>query len=213
MSSQGRTERQKADYYATPAWAIDELLPALTDDSGPELGDDLSSHDLIILDPCAGGDDKRGMAYPAAIRRFTRWNTTILKTVDIRPDSQAEVKADYLTLETSTLSRMFPPDIIISNPPFDLAMDFIKKGLRDVRDGGLVVMLQRVNFFGAEYRFKFWEDYMPKLTYVHSKRMRFLQGINPANGKPYPGDSIEYAHFVWQKGITPKFTKLRVLKS
>lgn len=32
--------------------------------------------------------------------------------------------------------------------------------------------------------------------------------VTPQNGST---DSIEYAHFVWQKGNNPKFTKLKVI--
>jgi hypothetical protein len=209
VSSQGRTKRQTSDYYATPGWAIDELLSALTEDSGPYLGDDLSSHDLIVLDPCAGGDANRGMAYPDAIQRFGRWDVQRLGTVDIREDSRAEIKGDYI--HTKFEGVLASPDIIITNPPFKLAVPIIRHALHHVREGGLVVMLQRLNFFGSQERRKFWAQYMPVLCYVHHRRMRFLEGINPETGNPWPGDSIEYAHYVWQRGNNPKFTKLRVL--
>ncbi|HBF3986180.1 TPA: hypothetical protein KOD80_004273 [Clostridioides difficile] len=46
---------------------------------------------------------------------------------------------------------------------------------------------------------------MPKYIFVHNRRMSFTD-----DGKT---DSIEYAHFVWQKGYNPKFSQLKVLIS
>ena len=44
---------------------------------------------------------------------------------------------------------------------------------------------------------------MPIYTLVHSKRICFTD-----DGKT---DSIEYAHFIWQKDNYPEFSKLKVL--
>jgi hypothetical protein len=145
----------------------------------------------VILDPCAGGDAQHPMSYPAALK-------VPVKTMDIREDSLAEIKGNYLTTDLD-----YAPDLIITNPPFNIAIDIIRKALLDVRDGGFVIMLLRLNFFGGQLRKKFWEQYMPKYCYVHHKRMSFTD-----NGAT---DSIEYAHFVWQKGYDPEFTKTKVI--
>ena len=218
MSSTNRNyERQDHDYYVTPSWAINDLLTALADDAATELGVKLCSSDLIVLDPCAGGDASHEMAYPQALRDFKKFDIQILDTVDIREDSKAAIKGDYLQMDMSNVRAMYPYDLIISNPPFEKATQFIQKALRDVCDGGLVVMLQRINFLGSKERkplFSVSPPFgfgMPAIIYAHSKRMRFMQGTNPKSGKPWPGDSIEYAHFVWKKGMHPKFSKLRIL--
>ena len=96
-----------------------------------------------------------------------------------------------------------PPDIIITNPPFYLAKDIIDKALRDVREGGYVAMLLRLNFFGSKDRFPFFQKQMPTWAYVHHRRFSFTD-----DGKT---DSIEYCHMVWKKGDQPKFTKLDVI--
>lgn len=46
-------------------------------------------------------------------------------------------------------------------------------------------------------------DNMPKYCYVHHKRMGFTD-----DGKT---DSIEYAHFVWQKGVSWAYTRLYLI--
>lgn len=213
MSSTNRSyERQDQDYYVTPAWAIDQLLPALAEDSEQLFGWNLTGAPLRILDPCAGGDDKNEMAYPAGIIRCHQFKTEHVHTIDIREDSRAETKENYLT---SPVRGGY--DVAISNPPFNLAPQIIIKALKDVRADGIVVMLQRLNFLGSAERKPLFRTGlpfgfgMPVACYVHGKRMRFMQGINPRTNKPWPGDSIEYGHFVWQRGRNPKFTQLRIL--
>lgn len=210
MSSTNRAAvRNPQDYYVTPQWAILDLLDALCADAGPELGFDIANTGLIVLDPCAGGDAGHGMAYPEAIAKHGKLNVQSLITLDIREDSLALHKADYLYFALGT----FTPDIIITNPPFNLALPIIQKALRDVRTGGLVVMLQRLNFFGSEERSTWMKSHMPALTYVHAKRLRFHDkgAVSPKTGKPLTGDSIEYAHFVWQRGNHPRFSKTRII--
>lgn len=94
---------------------------------------------------------------------------------------------------------------IITNPPFNIAEDIIKKALNDVKEGGYVIMLLRLNFFGGKQRLqKFWNEVgLPKYSFVHHRRMSFT-----SDGKT---DSIEYQHAVWKKGYKPEFTQLKVI--
>lgn len=210
MSSTKRGAIRKfQDYYVTPQWAILDMLNALCADAGPELGFDITNAGLCILDPCAGGDSGHGMAYPDAIAKHGKLNVRLLTTIDVREDSLADINADYLQCLTMPHSY----DMAITNPPFNLALSIIQKALTDVREGGLVVMLQRLNFFGSEERSTWMKSNMPALTYVHAKRIRFHDkgAVNPQTGKKLTGDSIEYAHFVWQRGNHPRFSKTRII--
>ncbi|MDR2572281.1 MAG: hypothetical protein LBD23_18560 [Oscillospiraceae bacterium] len=73
----------------------------------------------------------------------------------------------------------------------------------DVNDGGWIVMLLRLNFFGSKQRKPFWDKFMPRYVFVHHKRIGFTKGGGT--------DSIEYAHFCWQKGNYPEFCELKVI--
>lgn len=190
MSSTNRGgKRHVSDYYVTPIPVVVKMLHELRKDCPQAL-------EGWILDPCAGGDDNTPMSYPTALKEMGvhPWQIT---TVDIREDSKADIKADYLSWK--------PPykyEMIITNPPFDQALEIIEKALTEVVDGGLVVMLLRLNFFGSDKRFSFWQQNMPAHTYVHYKRISFTGG---------PTDSIEYMHCVWQKGLKTCATQLRVI--
>src|SRR3990167_11439596 len=196
MSSTNRSESRDfhvADYYVTPIPSIVDFLMEFFSDN-PHLDFD----GKLILDPCAGGDNKHPMSYPEAIRKWEFTHQPIIRTIDLRDDSLAECKENYLFKQIDE-----KPDVIITNPPFKMALEVIQKSLRDVKEGGMVIMLLRLNFFGSLSRVNFWHNNMPTFTYVHSKRMSFTD-----NGVT---DSIEYMHCVWIKGESTKFTRLRVI--
>lgn len=75
--------------------------------------------------------------------------------------------------------------------------------MNDVKAGGYVVMLLRLNFFGSSQRLDFWQKQLPIWAYVHHRRFSFTD-----DGKT---DSIEYMHAVWQKDTAPDFTMLKVI--
>jgi hypothetical protein len=191
MSSTNRGyKRHKSDYYVTPVRDIENFINYITNDI-PNI------FNGNILDPCAGGDEKHQMSYPNALLN-KGINPNNITTVDIRKDSKAMIKENYLDIKC-------PGDFncIITNPPFKIALPIIKKALDDVNDNGYVIMLLRLNFFGSQKRFSFWNKYMPKYVYVHHKRMSFTDKGGT--------DSIEYCHMVWKKDDYPKFSKIKVI--
>ena len=203
MSSTNRGyDRHATDYYVTPKNAVRIFLKTFREDvlKGEFIDDTtgFAQNPQLCewLDPCAGGDGGHDMTYPYIIKEM--FDPEILTTIDIRADSRAERKEDYLTAKID-----IPPDIIITNPPFYIAKEVIEKGLQDVKTGGYVIMLLRLNFFGSQERFKFFQRQLPILSYVHHRRFSFTD-----NGKT---DSIEYMHTVFQKDSSPVFTMLKVI--
>lgn len=179
MSSTNRGyDRHKSDYYVTPQDQIELFLNEF-------LKIENINNDVIILDPCAGGDENSEMSYPVVLEKLLKYS--IIQTIDIREDSPAMLKTNYLTYDCRHYY-----DMIITNPPFNIALDVIKKALDDMDEGGFVIMLLRLNFLGSKQRFEFWQNNKPKYIFVHHKRMSFVKGGGT--------DSVEYAHFVWQKG-------------
>ena len=77
-----------------------------------------------------GGASDAPMPYPYVLNKL---GITDVATIDVRQDSQAQIKADYLNLQISE-----NPDFIITNPPFSKAIEFVKKALEDVKDDGWV---------------------------------------------------------------------------
>lgn len=202
MSSTNRNTRRTGspDYYRTPVPAILDFFDTLEADWPEVVNTSQFSFDrpFTALDPCAGGDAVHGMSYPDAMKQHALWkNVQKLTTVDIREDSRAEFKADFLKRPVSDPA----PEVILTNPPFSIAQEVIEKALCDVAKGGLVVALLRLNYWGSQKRAAFFQKQMPVATYVHAQRMSFSE----ASGT----DSVEYCHAIWQQGRTPKFSLLR----
>lgn len=194
MSSTNRSnarDKHISDYYVTP---IDRIVKFLAEFSKHE---DVLKSECRILDPCSGGDEFHLMSYPEALKQIGVNNANIT-TVDIRKDSLAEIKEDYLSIE---LKNRF--NVIITNPPFNLAREIIEKAMDDVNDNGFVIMLLRLNFLEGKSRLDLWQRQLPKYIFVHSARMSFTD-----DGKT---DSVAYAHYCFQKGYNPEFCKVKVI--
>ena len=207
MSSTNRGyDRHTSDYYVTPKQPVLDFLSQFL------LIEKIDRPDrLDWLDPCCGGDIENEATYLSVITE--EFAPKAICGIDIRKDSKADVIMDYLSCEKENMSNH---DVIISNPPFYLAEEFIRKSLELVNDGGYVVMLLRLNFFGSAKRKILFEEFMPKYCFVHHKRINFIpdsmkKQMREKGLKPQSGDSIEYAHFVWQKEYNSEFCKTYVI--
>lgn len=199
MSSTARGyERHKTDYYVTPLQCIRDFFNAwfLDLQDEPDYNFVCDRPDKVLwFDPCAGGDSENPMSYPSVIQEIVAGGRVV--SVDIRDDSLADIKENYLEKSFSGF------DVIITNPPFLHAQAIIEKALHEVNPGGYVIMLLRLNFFGSKARKKFFQENMPGRVYVHNRRMSFTK-----DGKT---DSIEYMHAVWKKGEKALYSKLKVI--
>lgn len=196
MSSTNRSDARKEhvyDYYVTPVKDIvnffSELDKTITIDMN-----------RCTLDPAAGGGGIQNdlMSYPTALYEYYKVPTDDIKTIDIREDSLANIKGNYLDMKLE-----YQPYVIITNPPYNKAIEFIKKALNDVEENGYVIMLLRLNFLETRARKEFFDHCMPEYIYVHHKRISFT--------KDGGTDSTAYAHFVWRKGYYPEFSKIKVI--
>ena len=183
MSSTNRgLERIANDVYPTPDWLTRAILPALRKrlPKGP----------ISVLEPACGSKQ----AIAEVIR--TAWPHAQVTCSDIvEPWS-----SDFLTLQPSPTF-----DLVITNPPFYAALEFVQQALRWRRtETSVVAMLLRLNFLGSQKRAPWLRAHMPSV-YVSPKRPSF--GLNK-QGKPGT-DSIEYAWFVWD-GRRPKLQILDV---
>lgn len=100
----------------------------------------------------------------------------------------AEIRdgVDYMTTTFS------PVDLIITNPPFTIAEDFIEKCKQELKKDGTLVVLQKVNFLGSLVRVDFWNNLgFPNKMPVIIPRPSFTKGGT---------DSCEYCWFIWDYG-------------
>ncbi|WP_455688281.1 EscU/YscU/HrcU family type III secretion system export apparatus switch protein, partial [Escherichia coli] len=79
-------------------------------------------------------------------------------------------------------------DVIITNPPFSLTEEFMRKSLSELAPDGTLIYLQRVNFLGSKRRVPFWAEIgFPNKTPILVPRPRFVGGGS---------DSCEYCWFI-----------------
>lgn len=90
-------------------------------------------------------------------------------------------KATYLAWQPRRVS-----DLIITNPPFSLALAFLQKSLGEART---VISLLRLNFLGSQKRRAFWQEDRPSHVLVLAERPSFSR-----DGRT---DATEYAWFCW----------------
>jgi len=90
---------------------------------------------------------------------------------------------DYL----GTIPFPGPFDLVITNPPFSLAQEFVERSMQLVHPFGLVAMLLQTGIEASKKRIEFWEQHPFLVKFNIVPRPRFIEG----------GDMREYAAYVW----------------
>jgi len=157
MSSTNRAaNRISQDDYPTPIWCVELIKQEIN-----------FKNVQSFLEPCLG----EGNIY-----------NTIKTEVDGDWEWD-EIKEGRDYLKTPCFKKF---DLIVTNPPFSLALEFLQKSLGEAYT---VIYLLRLNFLGSQTRKQFWNENPPSHVFVLSKRPSFT-----GNGT----DSCEYAWFVWR---------------
>lgn len=198
MSSTNRGgKRVEDDRYFTPAWCVERLLEEIDLPKG------------LWLEPCAGN----GAIIKACNSLHSQWHPYMKwRANEINKKYEGDLLklvqhyhlriGDFLTMN---LLDMYPednqenPDVIITNPPFALAMQIVEHAF--TFDPTYVVMLLRLNFLASASRAAFMRRRMPDV-YVLPNRPSFTGGAT---------DSIEYAWFVWGPESSNNCGEIRVL--
>lgn len=179
MSATNRgAERHEYDLYETPSGVCDAALATVFADA-----------DSRILDVGAGSG-----AWGRAARR--RWPKAFIEGVDlVSPETIDKVvynvwsEGDFLTLPD--VDEQF--DLVVGNPPFNLAEEFVHRGLACLKPNGQMHLLLRLNFLeGVNRRATMWSTTPLSDVRVFSKRISFTQ-----DGRT---DAAAYAFFSWRKG-------------
>ena len=211
MDDNQKSGRRKDDFYVTPFEVVEAILPHVLD---PRM--------TSVCDPACG--DGAILSVLAALYPELRLQGIELdqsrraKTVELlgMPNNQLAC-ADALSCDCDL---WWDADLIITNPPFSLAQEFVERALATRRmfamEGlsrlahGLaqtsepktmptVAMLLRLAFLESAKRAAFHRRY-PADVYVLSSRPSFT-----GDGK---SDSCAYAWFVWGKGKGGSWTVL-----
>jgi len=93
---------------------------------------------------------------------------------------------------------------IITNPPFNLALEFVNKAL-ELADGK-VCMLLRIQFLEGKTRYDFFKEHNPNRVYVFGNRVNTI-----IDGKPF-NSAMCLCWFVWDKNSENRDTIIKWLR-
>lgn len=180
-SEYGRVDN---DFYATDPKAVEMLLNTIN----------YTPKGREFLEPCVG----EGHIADIVNRYYNDYfHMTGLDIVDRGWSNGRFIKENFLTWKCET-----PYDLIITNPPYSLAKEFVEKGMECLYNGGYMCMFLKIQFLESAKRKELFDKYPPKYIYVFRNRMptwNNRQPKNPKIGKKW-ATTMCYAWFVWEKG-------------
>jgi len=178
--------RRKYDFYETPIELCQYSLGELILDEGRIFSD--------VLDAgCGKGVWGSALHGLYSVQELSNLSLDGVDTQDIESNLcyTAWYHGDFLSLKASGY------DLIMGNPPYSLAEEFVRKSFELIKDGGYVFFLLRLAFLESKKRyFGLFDEFPPKRVYVLSRRPSFFS----SNGKTKTTDALSYAMFLWQKG-------------
>lgn len=91
---------------------------------------------------------------------------------------------------------------VITNPPYKLALDCVKKSLDIVDNGRKVAMFLKIQFLESKARREFFEQCPPKVLYVASRRLMCAKN---GDFKQYKSAAMSFCWFIWEKGYKRRY--------
>lgn len=87
---------------------------------------------------------------------------------------------------------------IITNPPYNKALEFVDESLKTVKNGYKVAMFLKLTFLEGKKRRKFFNHFPPQYVLIFSQRIQVA--IN-GDIEMFKKSSVAcYAWFIWEKG-------------
>ena len=176
-------KRSPYDFYPTPESAVEAFIEA-------DKKNWINKTTYCVLEPSAGDGN-----IVRVLKKHLDKIDIVANEIDSTHTEELNKSGCSISVYEDFLNeRLFPQvdfDVIITNPPFSLAQEFITKSLEEYKPKR-TIMLLRLNFLASQKRKEFWQKYPPSRIYVLSKRPSFT-------GKGT--DSQDYAWFVWDNRI------------
>ena len=168
------TERQKEDFYATEPLAT--VLLCEKEKFSP-----------TVWEPCVG------MGHIAEVLKQQGYEVVCSDIVD-RGYPKTQIM-DFLCAET--IGGGGNQNDIVTNPPYKLAAQFVKRALDISAVGVKVAMFLKIQFLESQERWELFKEYPIKTVYVATKRLKCAK-----DGKfdETESSAMCYAWFVWVKG-------------
>lgn len=196
-------KRSPRDFYITPKGLPTEaIIRFLVDER-------LSERERIVaLDPGCGngvwGEELKNFAYYDDGKAYlpiihgVDLEVKIVKQLNFpffEPAYTSWWQEDFLEFDRKGYN------LIIGNPPYSLAEEFVRHSFELLKSDGYVYFLFRLSFLeGIKRKNNLFTEYPIKRVYVCSRRPSFY---TTEKGK-HTTDTLAYAMFLWQKGYAGK---------
>ena len=175
MSATGRgTERKPHDFYATPIDCVENFIN--------NYGIDRIKGN--ILEPSAGN----GNVIQALRQKKVQGIITALELREEERDSLTQISDKVIIDNFLEWEADKDYDVIIGNPPYTYAREFIEKCFKIANENTVIIMLLRTAFLESKSRYEFWQQHPLSGLYTLSKRPSFT-------GKG--SDATSYSWFIW----------------
>lgn len=145
----GGSKPREGEFYETPAWAVNAIIPYL-------------GNPKRILDAGAGTG-----AIMAACEAY--WPEVQTTGVELNPALIAQSKARGAIMNVDFLSSKWSADLIISNPPYSRAFEFLQIAFKQGRQAAFLLPLM---FLTSKGRKAFHKEF-PAALYVLAERPSF----------------------------------------
>jgi hypothetical protein len=176
MSATNRgSQRVAFDAYYTPKNTIENFLDHYSLDRM-----------LDFLEPCAGSGNICSVIrskYPEV--HITANELNPIENTNLKNIANMVHNYDFVEYPRGI---HVAPDVIMSNPPFSLAIPIIEKCFEIASTNTTIVMLLRTSILESKRRYDFWQKHPVNHLYVLSHRPSFN-----GNGT----DNCSYSWFVW----------------
>lgn len=170
-------KRVENDYYATNPKALEMLLSNFNLPKGK------------TLEPCVGE------GHLARVLEKYGCDVDCIDLVDRGYPNT--IIHDFLTYRSS-----IKYNCVVTNPPYSLAEEFIRKSMSLLKPKGICCMFLKIQFLEGAKRKIFYEEYPPKYIYVFRNRMATWNNgkeLDP-KGKRW-ATTICHAWFVFEEGF------------
>ena len=169
------------DYFPTPPWAS----RALVADVLPQLGVAFHTASMTLWEPAAGGGHMVEALRPYFREAFAS---------DVYDYGRGYAVGSFVGQGPDCARCPFPPDLIATNPPFNLALEFAERALEHARVGVALLVRSAWSEGGDRYR-RLFRDQPPSMIAQFVERVPMVKG----RWDPKASTATSYAWFVWRK--------------
>lgn len=175
-SNHSDKNREIFDYYATDPIAVDKFLKTINKEN-IRIGKNIWE--------CATGENHIKNV-------LIKYGYNVIGT-DIVDRGKIDKQLDFLSLKENP----YPNRTILTNPPYKLALEFLKKAYELQQNGDLIILMLKIQFLEGKSRYNFYKNNNPKYVLIHSSRVNCA---NNGDFETYKSSAMCYTWFIFEKG-------------